>query len=121
MESLEDKLLQIAQNNPDGFTYFFDGREAPKHGYSVAITQGLHDKRGLEEAIKMVDILGLDGVGGWLNKETGQYYFDAIRFVEDLEDAKFMGECYDQLCIYSFKDEVEIWLNKNEINWEEQL
>lgn len=88
--SLSDKELssfiwEFAQKHPTGFTLDINTFEQPAEGIMVsyAATQNSFDKKALVKVVRHAR--AHDGyVGGWLDPETGKYFFDSTRvFPED--------------------------------------
>lgn len=42
-------------------------------------------------------------VGGWLNEENEQFYFDSVRIFTNLEEAKRFGRENKQIAIFDIK------------------
>jgi len=42
-------------------------------------------------------------VGGWLNEENEQFYFDSVRIFTNLEEAKQFGRENKQIAIFDIK------------------
>ena len=89
MEQLFKAIKEIAKKNPDGFTVDLTTLKKVTKGISVAYieTQDCFGDNGLERVLKHALVNGKK-VGGWLNEENGQFYFDSIRIFTDLEEAK---------------------------------
>ena len=99
MENLE-KFLSIAKENPEGFTVELNG-EAVVSGYCVAVaeTQNCFGIEGLKKVLQYAEENGT-AVGGWLNQENGQYYFDAVQVIADREEAVKIGIANEQIAIF---------------------
>ena len=80
--------------NPEGFTVDAKTLQPVTSGYAVAVkaTQNSFNTEGLA---LVVDYAATDSevtaFGGWLDSETGLFYYDAVIIVETLE------ECVDKL------------------------
>ena len=87
-EAIAERIWNLSQFRPDGFTIDIRTIEAPTEGIAVAYaaTQGCHSREGLVAVVKHA--LEHDGyVGGWYDSESGLYYFDSTRlFPEDQRD-----------------------------------
>jgi hypothetical protein len=92
----------IAQRNQDGFTVNLrKGFVSPISGYCVAYkaTQDGFGFTGLTKAIEHAQ--ANDGfVGGWLNTENGEYYFDSVRIIENREEAQRFAEEQEQIAYF---------------------
>lgn len=99
MENLE-KFLRIAEENPEGFTCEING-EAVTSGYCVAVaeTQNCFGEGGLRKVLQYAEEHGT-AVGGWLNRENGEYYFDAVQIIADREEAVKIGVANEQIAIF---------------------
>ena len=88
-ETLLEKVWAFSQTHPDGFTLDIHTMTEPSEGIAVAYaaTQGSsHSKEAL--SIVIDHALTHDGyVGGWLDPDSGLYYFDSTKlFPEDQWD-----------------------------------
>ena len=99
MSNLE-KFLSIAKANPEGFTIKLNG-EAVTSGYCVAVaeTQDSFGEEGLEKVLQYAEANGT-AIGGWLNHENGEYYFDAVQIIADREEAVKIGVANEQIAIF---------------------
>ena len=88
MEQLFKAILEIANANPDGFTVDLTTLKKVTKGISVAYLEThhalMHEKK----------------VGGWLNEENNQFYFDSIKIFTNLEEAKRFGRENKQIAIF---------------------
>ena len=101
MVNLIDAIQKIAEQNPEGFTVDLTTLKRITKGISVAYieTQDSFGIEGLERVINHA--LGHDRkVGGWMNEDDGQYYYDSIRIFTDLEEAKRFGRENKQIAIF---------------------
>lgn len=105
------KALEVANDNPDGFTISNDMSEMPQTGYAVALaaTQGSFGLSGFLRALAFAIDKGLY-FGGWLNKEDGQYYWDAVRVFAPAkyEAAMKFAALNKQIAIYDLNEQVVI-------------
>lgn len=111
--TLADSLWTFSQTHPDGFTLNISTWEMPTEGIAVAYsdTQDRHDRDDLEFVVSHAQTHG-GYIGGWLDTETGRYYFDSVRlFPEDaLEQASKFGRENGQIAIYILSSGQEIRL-----------
>ena len=96
-------VWNFSQTHPEGFTLDISTWEMPAEGIAVAYsaTQDRHDRADL--AFVVDHAMSHDGfVGGWLDEESGKYYFDSVRiFPEDsLDQATKFGRENEQISIY---------------------
>ena len=101
MVNLIDAIQKIAEQNPEGFTVDLTTLKRITKGISVAYieTQESFGIEGLERVINHA--LWHDRkVGGWMNEDDGQYYYDSIRIFTDLEEAKRLGRENKQIAIF---------------------
>ena len=111
--TLADSVWVFSQTHPDGFTLNISTWEMPTEGIAVsyAATQDRHDREDLDFVISHAQ--SHEGyVGGWLDTETGRYYFDSVRvFPEDsLTQACQFGRENAQIAIYILSNGKEIRL-----------
>ena len=111
--TLADSLWTFSQTHPDGFTLDINTWEMPTEGIAVAYsaTQDRHDRDDLEFVVSHARYHG-GYVGGWLDTETGRYYFDSVRlFPEDsIAQASQFGRENAQIAIYILSSGKEIRL-----------
>jgi fructokinase len=101
----------IAELSPAGFTRRIADLETVTTGYSVAYreTQDGYGDAGLRAAIDhATQHAGF--VGGWLDTQTGRYYFDSVRIFDNEAEAIRFGRENGQLAIWNFADMAEIRL-----------
>lgn len=112
MENLLNSVLAIAAANPFGFTASINDLSVPVSGYAVAAaeTQNSFGPSGLADVLILAPALGAQFVGGWLDEETGKFYFDATFVVDDLEEAKELGRRNGQIAIFDLANGEEIRL-----------
>ena len=80
VQALADEVWRFGLSHPDGFTLDIRTMQEPTEGIAVsyAATQGSHTRASLAKVV--AHALGHDGyVGGWLDSESGLYYFDSSR------------------------------------------
>ena len=111
--TLADSLWTFSQTHPDGFTLNISTWEMPTEGIAVAYsdTQDRHDRADLEYVVSHARSHG-SYIGGWLDTETGYYYFDSVRlFPEDsIAQASQFGRENAQIAIYILSSGKEIRL-----------
>lgn len=104
----------IAAANPAGFTYNVQANAMQSSGYAVALaeTQGSHGLEGLESVLNLVlsEACPASCVGGWLDTETGLYYYDATIITDDLQEAIQLGKINKQIAIFDLYTMTEIRL-----------
>lgn len=101
MEQLFKAILEIANANPDGFTVDLTTLKKVTKGISVAYleTQDSFGEEGLKRVLNHA-LMHEKKVGGWLNEENNQFYFDSIRIFTNLEEAKQFGRENKQIAIF---------------------
>lgn len=104
MEQLFEAILEIARQNPEGFTVDLTTLKKVTRGISVAYleTQNSFGEEGLRRVLNHA-LCHEKKVGGWLNEENEQFYFDSIRIFTDLEEAKRFGRENKQIAIFDIK------------------
>lgn len=105
-------ISQIAQKNPQGFTVDHNLRPIT-NGYSVATkyTQNSFGLTGLAHVVAIALFQNLerfDGVGGWLNTDNGEYYYDAIKIFNTEAEANFYAWENDQISFFDLTNGIEI-------------
>ena len=100
-------LAAIAAANPEGFTVDAKTLQPVTSGYAVAVkaTQNSFNAKGLA---LVVDYAATDSevtaFGGWLDSETGLYYYDAVVITDSFERAKAIAEREGQIAFFSLKE-----------------
>ena len=114
MNNLFTTISAIAAANPFGFTFNVESNQMQTSGFSVALeaTQNSHGTDGLESVLNLVtsEACPASCVGGWLDQETGLYYFDATVIIEDKEAAIAFGRLQNQIAIFDLNNLEEIRL-----------
>lgn len=108
MTYLFEAIKKIAEENPDGFTVKIPSLEFQISGYIAAYseTQNCFGDEGLRKVLKHAaenDKI----VGGWLNKQNEQFYFDSSKVFETKEEAVEFGRKHKQIAIfdlYAFRE-----------------
>lgn len=96
-----EKLIEIAEANPDGFTVRLPELSRVTKGYVSAYleTQNCFNieglKKALEHALKHDNV-----VGGWLNEENQRFYFDSCKVMYDETEAIEFGKQNQQIAIF---------------------
>lgn len=97
-------LAAFAAANPSGFTIDARTGEIPASGYCVALaqTQNSHGLDGLARVLSLIQsgTTRATCVGGWLDTESGLYYYDATVLVQDRAAAEALGRANKQLAIF---------------------
>lgn len=107
-------LAAFAAVNPEGFTINATTGEVPTSGYCVALaaTQNSHGDEGLARVIELINsgTTRAEYVGGWMDQESGLYYYDATVVVNNLADAIELGRLNGQIAIFDLNNMEEIRL-----------
>lgn len=105
MEHLISAILEIAKENPLGFTVDLTTLKKVTKGISVAYfdTQDSFGEEGLKRVLNHA-LSHEKKVGGWLNEENDQFYFDSIRIFTNLEEAKLFGRENKQIAIFDLRE-----------------
>ena len=111
VKSMVEKVWTFSQSHPDGFTVDVRTMTTPTKGIAVsyAATQDSHSHESLTFVV--IHALKHDGyVGGWLDSESGMYYFDSIKiFPEDqLEETLEFARENGQIAVYIISTGEEI-------------
>ena len=101
MEHLFEAIQKIAKTNPEGFTVDLTTLNKVTGGISVAYleTQDSFGDKGLERVLKHA-LIHEKTVGGWLDDESGSFYFDSVRIFTNLDEAKKFGRENKQIAIF---------------------
>lgn len=102
-------LLAIANAAPDGFTVDARTLQPVTSGYAVAVikaTQNSFNAEGLECVINYVlSNEQCNAFGGWLDVETGLYYWDGTVILPNLDDAYQLAKENDD---YDYEVSIEL-------------
>lgn len=86
----------------------------PSSGYCIALaaTQNSHGDEGLARVIDLIEsgTTRAEYIGGWLDQESGLYYYDATVVVDNLADALELGRVNGQIAIFDLNNMEEIRL-----------
>ena len=108
-----EMIQAVAIMNPDGFTINARTFEPITSGYAVAIAQ-TQNSFGNAGAARVAAYVckhpEINAVGGWMDSETGLYYYDATIVVDDLETALKLGRENKQIAIFNLSTLEEIRL-----------
>lgn len=109
---LISKALEIAAENPTGFTVSPDMTEFPETGYAVAVDR-LQNTGTLGFLRSLLHALA-NGYhfGGWWDKETDVFYWDAVKVfpMGQLKEATQFAHDNQQIAFYDIANGVEIRL-----------
>lgn len=112
-QTLFATLFAIATQQADGFTVNANTLENITSGYAVAMaeTQNSFGAEGLQKVIAFAKAnKNVNAFGGWYDKKSGLYYWDAVVIVDDYEYAKSLGRQNKQLAIFDLTNCREIRL-----------
>lgn len=114
-EAIAERVWNLSQFRPDGFTVDVRTMEMPTEGIAVAYaaTQGCHSREGLVAVVKHA--LEHNGyVGGWYDSVSGLYYFDSTRLFpeEQHDEALQFARDNGQLAVYVLSTGEEIRLDQ---------
>ena len=112
MNNLFTTLSMIAAANPAGFTFNVETNEMQATGYAVALaaSQNSFGADGLESVINLVTSADCPAscVGGWIDTESGLYYYDATVIIEDRAAAIAFGRLQNLIAIFDLDTMTEI-------------
>ena len=102
----------VAATNPMGFTYNINEDKMQTTGYAVALsaTQNSFGADGFLKVVEYARKHSIECIGGWLDSETGKFYFDATVIVNDKEQAIALGKANGQIAIFDLNTCNEIRL-----------
>ena len=105
------RALEVANDNPNGFTIWHDMSEMPTSGYAVAYreTQNSHGITGFLRALAFA-IDNNTHFGGWLDTDADKFYFDAVKVFEvgELKQAVTFAIQERQIALFDITNGVEI-------------
>ena len=114
MQATGYAVALAASQNSFGFTFNVESNSMQTSGFAVALacTQDSHGIDGLESVINIVmnGTSGATCVGGWLDQNTGLYYYDATVIIDDREAAISFGRMHGQFAIFDLNNMKEIRL-----------
>lgn len=99
-----NKIVKIANENKEGFTVEIKNFTFPKKGWVVAFkeTQNCFGNNGLKKVIEFAQKKS-NIVGGWFDKKSGNFYYDAVMIIEDEQIATKKGIENEQLAIFNLE------------------
>lgn len=100
-------LAAIAAANPEGFTVNARTLTPVTSGYAVAVraTQNSFGPEGLASVVEYGETDDeITAFGGWLDSETGLYYYDAVVITNSFERAKAIAEREEQIAFFSLDE-----------------
>ena len=101
--SKQEAVKFIATKNPNGFTVDKRTLKPITSGFSVAVseTQNSFGDEGVKKAVSHAEEKSyIEAIGGWLNSEDKQYYFDAVMVVQEQDVAAELGYRNKQKAIF---------------------
>lgn len=109
--TVRNRILSMGRNHPEGFTMDVRTLEEPKEGIAVAYaeTKGIRGGRDIYKVT--AHAYSHDGyVGGWLDEETGKYYYESVKVFpeEDLEEAMKFAKENGQKTVFILSSDTEI-------------
>lgn len=95
-------VAAIAALNPEGFTVNAQDLEPITSGYAVALaeTQNSFGDEGIKKVLDTVNAGRANAIGGWLDSQTGLYYYDAVRIYTDIDAAYQAARDNEQLAFF---------------------
>lgn len=109
---LINSIASIAENNADGFTVSAATLQPETKGYAVAIaeTQNSFGIPGICNVLQAIADGKANAIGGWLDRETGLYYYDAVIVLQDMAEAERVAIMNNQLAFFDLNRMQEIRL-----------
>lgn len=101
MKVMKESIKEMANQNPLGFTVDLTTLKKVTGGISVAYleTQNSFGDEGLEKVLQHA-ITHDKKVGGWLDEDSGYFYFDSVRIFTNPEAAIQFGRENKQIAIF---------------------
>ena len=111
MTNLFEAVRKIAKENPEGFTVKIPNLEWVTDGFVVAYfeTQNCFGDEGLRKVLEHAEQHDKI-VGGWLNEENLQFYFDSSKVFTSMKEAIEFGRKNKQISIFDLNTFTEIRL-----------
>lgn len=106
-------LAAVAAANPAGYTVNARTLEPLTSGYAVAVadTQNSFGPEGLERVIEYANThKEIAAFGGWLDDQSGLYYYDAVIICQNLTDAMELARVNKQLAFFDLNNQKEVRL-----------
>lgn len=108
---MKEQIKRIAEQNPYGFTVDLRTMQTVYYGFVVAYaaTQNSFGDAGLEKALSHAmqhDCI----LGGWLNTENQQYYYDSCKVFAEQAKAHQFAIDNEQMAYFSLHELKEITL-----------
>jgi len=113
MINLKERVLDYSKKNPNGFTLNIETFKSVKYGFSVAFKE-TQNSFGVEDLEKVIThaLENNKTIGGWLDEESGFFYFDSVKVFAETEfkEAVEFAKKNRQIAFYNLTDEEEIRL-----------
>jgi len=109
ISELCEDVLNVARNNPNGFTYNLLTEAKETSGYSVAYAATQNNSNDFKKAVKHA-LLHRGIVGGWIDSETNTIYIDSVKILHDKNMAIEVGKHEKQIAIFCLDEMTEIRL-----------
>lgn len=106
---LKKRVWEYSEKNPDGFTLNLLTFKPIIFGLVVGFKETLNCV-GIEGLEKALDHASKNDhkIGGWLNLEDGNYYFDSVRIFFNKDEAIEFAKANNQIAIYDLTNLKEI-------------
>lgn len=103
-------IAAIAALNPEGFTIDANTLTPVTSGYAVALaeTQNSFGDEGIKKVLDTVNAGRANAIGGWLDAQTGLYYYDAVRIYTDINAAYQAARDNEQIAFFDLDKLEEI-------------
>jgi hypothetical protein len=106
-----ENLFKISQDYPEGFTLDINTCKMVTTGIIVAYeeTQNCFGMEGLKKCVEHAKQHDKK-IGGWLDSQSGNFYYDSVRTFENLDEALEFGRKNNQIAIFDLDNLREIRL-----------
>lgn len=104
-------MAAVAAVNPEGFTVNAETLQPVKHGFAVAVaeTQNSFGPEGLARCMEYAaNHPEVTAFGGWLDTETGLYYYDCVCIVYSEEEARTLAIQNKQIAFFDLDNMREV-------------
>ncbi len=109
-----EKIIRKLETHPKGISLLPGGNVPELDGYVIALTNNIVDAilpETIDDVLDTIEQKPLATmIGGWLSKETGQYYIDAATLIKDKEEAIRVAREHKQEAIYDVRKGKTIYI-----------
>lgn len=122
MTKFEQKLRELIETKPEGFSLGLDGTEYNGSGYGVGTAELTIEQA--EEYANNYRYSPLDGkrvIGGWRDVKTSRIYIDKTWIIKDRDEAIRIARQFRQIAIWDFNKGEEIQIDYSGNDYSEKV